>query len=146
MEYTHVLIERSGDFATITVNNPAKRNALSREHMRELIAAFTEVGDSDALGVVLAANGPMFSAGHDFADVVDHEHADVRELLVTCTGSRPIRDMDRDCSSPARNLFVRPGVISHDHRDVNPRRPSTPMHVAGSAGRPAQHGSYCRVG
>jgi enoyl-CoA hydratase/carnithine racemase len=85
MEYTHVLVERSGDFATITMNNPAKRNALSREHMRELIAAFTEVGDSDALGVVLAANGPVFSAGHDFADVVDHEHADVRELLVTCT-------------------------------------------------------------
>jgi enoyl-CoA hydratase/carnithine racemase len=85
MEYTHVLVERSGEFATITMNNPAKRNALSREHMRELIAAFTEVGDSDALGVVLAANGPVFSAGHDFADVVDHEHADVRELLVTCT-------------------------------------------------------------
>jgi enoyl-CoA hydratase/carnithine racemase len=85
MEYTHVLVGRSGDFATITMNNPAKRNALSREHMRELIAAFTEVGDSDALGVVLAANGPVFSAGHDFADVVDHEHAEVRELLVTCT-------------------------------------------------------------
>jgi hypothetical protein len=27
---------------------------------------FTEVGDSDALGVVLAANGPVFSAGHNF--------------------------------------------------------------------------------
>jgi len=85
MAYKHVLVERSGDFATITMNNPAKRNALSREHMHELIAAFTEVGDSDALGVVLAANGPVFSAGHDFADVVDHEHADVRDLLVTCT-------------------------------------------------------------
>src|SRR5256885_2054402 len=86
MEYIHVLVERSGDFATITMNNPAKRNALSREHMRDLIAAFTEVGGSDALGVVLAANGPVFSAGHDFADVVDHEHAEVRELLATCTG------------------------------------------------------------
>jgi len=85
MAYKHVLVERSGDFATITMNNPAKRNALSREHMHELIAAFTEVGDSDALGVVLAGNGPVFSAGHDFADVVDHEHADVRDLLVTCT-------------------------------------------------------------
>ena len=85
MAYTHVLVERRGDFTTITMNNPARRNALSREHMQELIVAFTEVGDSDALGVVLAANGPVFSAGHDFADVVDHEHAEVRDLLVTCT-------------------------------------------------------------
>ena len=83
--FDNVLLERSGDFATITMNNPAKRNALSLTHMRELIAAFRQVGDSDALGVVLAANGKVFSAGHDFADVADREHADVRSLLVTCT-------------------------------------------------------------
>src|SRR5689334_23309209 len=85
MEYSHVLVERSGDFASITMNNPAKRNALSREHMRDLIAAFTEVGGSDALGVVLAANGPVFSAGHDFRDVAGADHASVRQLLQTCT-------------------------------------------------------------
>ena len=84
-EYTHILVKREGDYTTVTMNEPAKRNALSREHMRELIAAFTEIGDSDALGVVLAANGPVFSAGHDFADVADHDHASVRALLWTCT-------------------------------------------------------------
>ena len=66
--FENVRLERSGDFATITMNNPAKRNALSLTHMRELITAFREVGDSDALGVVLAANGKVFSAGHDFAE------------------------------------------------------------------------------
>src|SRR5882757_6161783 len=39
MGYQNVRIERSGDFATVTMDNPAKRNALSRAHMRELIAA-----------------------------------------------------------------------------------------------------------
>jgi enoyl-CoA hydratase/carnithine racemase len=85
MVFTHVVVERRDDFFTVTMNNPAKRNALSREHMLELISAFTDIGDSDALGVVLAANGPVFSAGHDFADVVDHDHADVQKLLDTCT-------------------------------------------------------------
>src|SRR6266516_2508216 len=85
MAYTHLVVERRDDFCTVTMNNPAKRNALSRDHMLELISAFTAVGDSDALGVVLAANGPVFSAGHDFADVVDHDHADVQKLLDTCT-------------------------------------------------------------
>src|SRR5436305_14589509 len=84
-DYAHILVTRDGDFATVTMNEPARRNALSRTHMQELIRAFTEIGDSEALGVVLAASGPVFSAGHDFADVADHDHASVRSLLVTCT-------------------------------------------------------------
>jgi enoyl-CoA hydratase/carnithine racemase len=83
--YEHILVDRQGDYVTVTMNRPAKRNALSLGHMQELIVAFTDIGDSDALGVVIAANGPVFSAGHDFADVVDHDHAEVRRLLQTCT-------------------------------------------------------------
>lgn len=85
MEFEHILVERSGDFATVTMNRPKRRNALSLEHMRELIAAFTDLGDSDALGIVLAGNGPVFSAGHDFADVAGEDLAAVRRLLSTCT-------------------------------------------------------------
>jgi len=85
MGYEHILVERSGEFATVTMNRPQRRNALSLGHMRELIAAFREIGDSDALGIVLAGNGPVFSAGHDFADVADADLASVRSLLMTCT-------------------------------------------------------------
>jgi enoyl-CoA hydratase/carnithine racemase len=85
MGYEHILVERSGDFATITMNRPQRRNALSLAHMRELIAAFRELGDSGALGIVLAGNGPVFSAGHDFADVAESDLPAVRSLLVTCT-------------------------------------------------------------
>jgi len=85
VEFEHVLVDRSGDFATITMNRPARRNALSQQHMRELIEAFRHVGDSDALGIVLAGNGPVFSAGHDFADVAEADLAAVRSLLWTCT-------------------------------------------------------------
>lgn len=85
MEFEHILVQRSGDFATITMNRPQRRNALSLEHMRELITAFSEVGGSDALGIVLAAHGPVFSAGHDFADVAGADLRSVRSLLATCT-------------------------------------------------------------
>jgi len=85
MGFEHILVERSGDFATVTMNRPQRRNALSQDHMRELIQAFTELGDSDALGLVLAGNGPVFCSGHDFADVVDADLSEVRALLVTCT-------------------------------------------------------------
>ena len=85
MGFEHVLVERSGEYATITMNRPQRRNALSLQHMRELIAAFERVGSGDALGIVLAANGPVFSAGHDFADVADADLSGVRSLLQTCT-------------------------------------------------------------
>ncbi len=85
MGFEHVLVERSGEFATITMNRPQRRNALSLQHMRELIEAFRAIGDSDALGIVLAGNGPVFSAGHDFADVAEADLSAVRTLLVTCT-------------------------------------------------------------
>ena len=83
--YENVLVRRDGDFATITMNRPERRNALSSAHMRELIAAFTDVGESAALGVVLSGSGPVFCAGHDFADVAGHDLADVRSMLQMCT-------------------------------------------------------------
>lgn len=85
MGYEHVLVDRQGEVATITMNRPNRRNALSLEHLRELYRAFREVGDSDAAGIVLAGNGPVFSAGHDFADVADADLDAVRRMLWACT-------------------------------------------------------------
>jgi enoyl-CoA hydratase/carnithine racemase len=78
-------VERDGDVVTLTMCRPAKRNALSRDHLTQLLAAVTEVGESDAAGLVIAAEGPVFSAGHDFADVVGRPVSEVRSLLQLCT-------------------------------------------------------------
>jgi enoyl-CoA hydratase/carnithine racemase len=85
MGFEHILVDRSGDFTTITMNRPQRRNALSLAHMRELIAAFRDIGDSDAVGVVLAGRGPVFSAGHDLAEVAEADLPAMRSLLGTCT-------------------------------------------------------------
>ncbi|HUZ39303.1 MAG TPA: enoyl-CoA hydratase-related protein [Streptosporangiaceae bacterium] len=85
MGFEHICVERSGDFTTVTMNRPQRRNALSLPHMRELITALTGIGDSDALGIILAGNGPVFSAGHDLADVAGADLSAVRTLLMICT-------------------------------------------------------------
>lgn len=85
MAYDNVLVEREGPFVTITMNRPAQRNALSQAHLGELLDAFRVAGDSDALGVILAGNGPVFSAGHDFSDMAGADHERIRTLLWTCT-------------------------------------------------------------
>ena len=85
MSYQCVLVDRDGDFITITMNLPGRRNALSLAHMQELTDAFRTAGETDALGVILAGNGSVFSSGHDFADMAGSDLAEMRRLLVTCT-------------------------------------------------------------
>src|SRR4051794_3366574 len=84
-ERTLVRLKREGEFARVTMDIPERRNALSIDHMRQLLAAVREVGESDARGLLLAGAGPVFSAGHDFADMVHADLAGMREMLALCT-------------------------------------------------------------
>ncbi|WP_334143165.1 enoyl-CoA hydratase-related protein [Rhabdothermincola sp.] len=85
MDHECLTVERDGPFVTITMNRPERRNALSLRHLEELRAAFREVGESDALGVVLAGRGSVFSAGHDFTEIAGADLAAMRRLLWACT-------------------------------------------------------------
>ena len=85
MTYEHVRVTRAGDVVTITMHRPERRNALSTAHLRELVDAFTAAGAGDARAIVLAGSGPVFSAGHDFADVAGAPEQDVRQMLDVCT-------------------------------------------------------------
>ena len=83
--YQHVLVKDETGITTITLNRPEKRNALAYDVLVELTEAFREVGRSDARGVILAANGPVFSAGHNFADLKGATLSSARDLLIVCT-------------------------------------------------------------
>ena len=77
--------ERSGDTVTVTLCNPAKRNALSLDVLHALTEAFARAGESDATGIVLAAEGPVFSAGHNFGEMKGASFADAHELFSVCS-------------------------------------------------------------
>ncbi|HJZ47027.1 MAG TPA: enoyl-CoA hydratase [Roseiflexaceae bacterium] len=89
--YRHILFEQDGALAYVTMNRPAKRNALSIEHMQELISCFRAIGGRRELAVViLCANGPAFCAGHDLGEMIgqapefyEHEFAVCTELMET---------------------------------------------------------------
>jgi enoyl-CoA hydratase/carnithine racemase len=86
MRYEHILVARADGLATVTMNRPDRRNALSEAHMRELLDALGRIGDDrETRAVVLAANGPVFSAGHDFADMVERDLDGMRRLFAVCT-------------------------------------------------------------
>ena len=50
----------------LTMDDQPTRNALSEDMMKSLIGEITKASSSDSVRViVVAANGPVFSAGHD---------------------------------------------------------------------------------
>jgi enoyl-CoA hydratase/carnithine racemase len=86
MTYDSIFIERDAPVATITMNRPEKRNALSSEMMRELNDALrTLSAEPEVRAIVLAANGPAFSAGHDLRELVDGDINRYRAVFDLCT-------------------------------------------------------------
>ena len=85
MTYQHILLSTHNAITTITLNRPEKRNALALDVMQELIGALQTVAQSEARGVILAANGPVFSAGHNFGDMAGASLDEARRLFAVCT-------------------------------------------------------------
>ena len=85
MELTNVSFEERDSIATLSFARPERRNPLSLEVMQELRDALRAIGASKARGVVIASSGPVFCAGHDYADLVNRDLAGMRQLLAVCT-------------------------------------------------------------
>ena len=65
-----LLRETVGSIAVITLNRPAARNSLSEAMIAGLHAALKEIADDKAVrALVITANGPAFSAGHDMKEL-----------------------------------------------------------------------------
>lgn len=84
MNLEHIVVTSDSEFTRIQMSRPERRNALSEAHLRELSWALRETGESAARGVIISALGPVFSAGHDFSDMVDRSLAEMREVLEVC--------------------------------------------------------------
>jgi len=84
-DYEKIRVEREGSVITLTLANPQRRNTLALPALLEITAALEAASESDALALVIAADGPVFSAGHDFGDLLGSEEAEARELFEICS-------------------------------------------------------------
>jgi len=65
-----LLRDTIGSIALLTLNRPAARNSLSEAMIAELQGALGQIGEDKTIrAVVIAANGPVFSAGHDLKEL-----------------------------------------------------------------------------
>jgi methylglutaconyl-CoA hydratase len=69
MPYQTMQLAYDARVATITLNRPDKRNAISFELIDDLLQALEEVAKSDALVVILTGAGKAFCSGMDLDDL-----------------------------------------------------------------------------
>jgi enoyl-CoA hydratase/carnithine racemase len=87
-----LLRETLGSIAVLTLNRPESRNSLSEGLIAELHAALKHIHDDTGVrAVVIAANGPAFSAGHDMKELTarradaDRGRAYFAEMMTACS-------------------------------------------------------------
>jgi enoyl-CoA hydratase/carnithine racemase len=82
----HVLVERDGPVARVTLNRPDRYNALSFDLMAELRRVLERVAqDPGTRVVVLAGAGRGFSAGHDLSEMIGSDDGFYARLFMECT-------------------------------------------------------------
>jgi enoyl-CoA hydratase/carnithine racemase len=86
MNYENLFLEYENEIAVITLNRPARRNALSLQLMRELIDCLDQIERTrNARAVILAAAGKVFSSGHDLSEIVGRDVSAYREIFDVCS-------------------------------------------------------------
>ena len=87
-----VLREDLDDIAVVTLNRPEARNSLSQAMLAALGETLTALaGEPHIRAVILAANGPAFSAGHDLKELTarradaDRGRAFFKQVMETCS-------------------------------------------------------------
>lgn len=70
----------------ITLAEPGRRNPLSLHTMRQITGMLRDFGEDPRVRVVvIAADGPAFSAGHDLSELTGRTLSQEREIFEACT-------------------------------------------------------------
>jgi len=69
MNYKTIEVTSASGVASLTLNRPEKRNAISYELIEELLAALAEVAASPALVLILTGRGKAFCSGMDLENL-----------------------------------------------------------------------------
>lgn len=92
-----VVVEVEAPLGIITLNAARRRNPLSAATMTAVTEALRALGENEGVRVVIVrADGPAFSAGHDLAELRDRTQEDERAVFDTCVElMTAVHDLDR---------------------------------------------------
>ena len=86
MSYRDLKFRVEDGIGFLTLNRPEKRNALSMSLMSEMIDVLESIrGNAEVRVVVIAAEGPVFSSGHDLSEMQEGDAVFYRSVFQACT-------------------------------------------------------------
>jgi len=125
MSDEHLILERADGFAVLTLNRPAKRNALTFAMRRALTAALATLAAADDVAcVVLTGAAPDFCAGMDFT-AFGGDAANRREIVESSTALFARRITARKHTHPAAAPITMASSAAKKPRRRSPGRVGT---------------------
>jgi len=86
MEFQNILYEKSDTVGIVTLNRPARQNALSIALLEEMNRCLAAVAESRAVkALVIRAAGRNFCAGHDLGDLAGREIPVHNRMFAICS-------------------------------------------------------------
>ena len=85
MKYKDIQVHADGHIASLVLNRPERRNALSLNTLEEISYALEKMAAQQEVRViVLRSRGAMFSAGHDLKELAGSDLHEYRRIFATC--------------------------------------------------------------
>src|SRR5260370_13442495 len=109
--YSTLLLEITGNLATITLNRPEKRNAISTQMMAELQTALDQIEKSHARVAIVTGSGKAFCAGMDL------------DMLAAIAKQSPAENQEasRRIAKPLRRVWSFPRPMTAAAHGPSPR-------------------------
>jgi enoyl-CoA hydratase/carnithine racemase len=111
VNYRDIKFQVEDDIGFITLSRPEKRNALSMNLMAEMIDLLKSVKkDSRVRAVIIKAEGPVFSSGHDLSEMLEGDAVFYRSVFNLCTEMmEAIRDLPQPVIAQVQGMATAAG-------------------------------------
>ncbi|RLC69696.1 MAG: hypothetical protein DRI26_08575 [Chloroflexi bacterium] len=115
VNYETILVERAEPVVTVTLNRPAKLNAMSGQMLLELMQLFAELRQDVATRfVILTGAGRAFTAGADLSDLASAQGSPASARLAQLSGQDfvcSLESLDQITIAAVNGLAVGGGVV-----------------------------------
>jgi methylglutaconyl-CoA hydratase len=115
MSYNMLRLQYEADLATLALNRPEKRNAISQEMIAELLAALDEIERSPARVAILTGTGKAFCSGMDLEAL--------KELAVQADQAEQTAEVDAQEPATAGVMDVAVRVLKGQAEEPAPSSP-----------------------
>ena len=111
MNYRDIRFQVEEGIGFITLNRPEKRNALSMNLMAEMVDLLRSVKTNPEIrAVIIRGEGPVFSAGHDLAEMLEGNVVSYRRAFDACTEMmQAIRDLPQPVIAQVQGIAAAAG-------------------------------------